>query len=139
MITEEEFKSLTEDLETVGHYTPSVRDMFRFLVEKKGYMRVDPENPKAWKGYAMVKVNKGEPFNLGTLEYFPEAGRFEAAIEEILTSNNAADDLLYREMARKEFGLDLQLTSTSFTAQFVVSLPVKELVAEHEKYKTLTK
>ncbi len=136
-MTEEEFKSLTDDLETVGHYTPTVRDMLKFLAEKKGYMRVDSENPKAWKGSAMSKKNKGSETNLANLEYFPEAGRFKEAIEELLTANEGGEDMtIYPRMAR-EFGLELQMTFTAFSSQFVVTLPETELVAEYEKYKAL--
>lgn len=136
-MTEEEFKSLTEDLETVGHYIPTVRDMFRFLAEKKGYMRVDPENPKAWKGSAMSKKNKGSETNLVNLEYFPEAGRFKEAIEELLTADEGGENMtIYPRMAR-EFGLELQMAFTAFTAQFVVTLPEAELISEYEKYKAL--
>lgn len=137
MISEEEFRNLSEDLETVGHYTPTVRDMFRFLAEKKGYMRVDPENPKVWKGSAMVKKNRECKPNLANLEYFPEAGRFEAAIEELLTANEGGEDMtIYPRMAR-EFGLELQMTFTTFTAQFIVTLTPDDLISEYEKYKAL--
>lgn len=136
-MTEEEFKSLTDSLETVGHYTPTVRDMFRFLAEKKGYMRVDPENPKAWMGSAMAMMNNGKNPDLANLEYFPEGGRFEAAAMELLTANHGSEDLtVYPKMAR-EFGLELQMTFTTFTAQFVITLPAEELIAEFEKQKAL--
>ena len=136
-MTEEEFKSLTDDLETVGHYTPTVRDMFRFLAEKKGYMRVDPENPKVWKGSAMAKKNRGSETNLVNLEYFPEAGRFEAAIEELLTANEGGEDMTIYPRIAREFGLELQMTFTAFSAQFIVTLTPDELIAEYEKYKEL--
>jgi hypothetical protein len=136
-MTEEEFKELTGSLETVGHYTPTVRDMFQFLVDRKGHFRVDPESPKVWRGYAGVKLNKGQDVGGLDLGYFPEAGRFEAAINELLTANTGSEDMtIYPKMAR-EFGLDLQLTSTPFSAQFVITLPAEELIAEHEKHKAL--
>ena len=138
-MTEEEFKELTESLETVGHYTPTVRDMFQFLVDRKGYFRVHPESPKAWRGYAGVKLNEGEDAGGLDLDYFPEAGRFEAAIREILCSKTMMDGKVisqYEDLA-KGFGLELQLTSTTFTAQFVITLPAEELIAEYEKYEAL--
>ena len=105
-MTEEEFKELTESLETVGHYVPTVRDMFQFLVDRKGYFR---------------------------------AGRFEAAIREILCSKTMMDGTVisqYEDLA-KGFGLELQLTSTDWSAQFVITLPAEELIAEYEKYEAL--
>ena len=150
-MTEEEFKSLTEDLETVGHYTPTVRDMFQFLVDRKGYFRVDPENPKAWRGYAGVKLNENQLLvegqdadysywdMLAPLDYFPEAGRFEVAIRELLSIKTMLDEKVisqYEDLA-KGFGLELQLANTAFSAQFVITLPAEELIAEYEKYEAL--
>ena len=138
-MTEEEFKELTGSLETVGHYTPTVRDMFQFLVDRKGYLRVDPESPKVWRGYAGVKLNKGQDVGGLDLGYFPEAGRFEAAIRELLSNKTKLDEgdkSPYEDLAN-EFGLELQLTSTPFSAQFVVTLPAEELISEHEKHKAL--
>ena len=138
-MTEEEFRELTESLETVGHYTPTVRDMFQFLMDRKGYFRVDPENPKAWRGYAGVKLNEDQDAAALDLDYFPEAGRFEAAIRELLSIKTMLDEKVtsqYEDLA-KGFGLELQLPSTSFSAQFVITLPAEELIAEHEKYEAL--
>ena len=150
-MTEEEFKELTESLETVGHYTPTVRDMFQFLVDRKGYLRVDPENPKAWRGYAGVKLNENQLLvegqdadysyweMLAPLDYFPEAGRFEVAIRELLSIKTMLDEKVisqYEDLA-KGFGLELQLANTAFSAQFVITLPAEELIAEYEKYEAL--
>ena len=150
-MTEEEFKELTESLETVGHYVPTVRDMFQFLVDRKGYFRVDPENPKAWRGYAGVKLNENQLLvegqdadysywdMLAPLDYFPEAGRFEVAIRELLSIKTMLDEKVisqYEDLA-KDFGLELQLTNTAFSAQFVITLPAEELIAEYEKYEAL--
>jgi len=140
-MTEEEFKELTESLETVGHYVPTVRDMFQFLVDRKGYFRVDPENPKSWRGYAGVKLNEGQDASDLHLDYFPEAGRFEVAIKELLSIKNIIfihEKVIsqYEDLAR-EFGLELQLTSTNWSAQFVITLPAEELIAEFEKYEAL--
>ena len=138
-MTEEEFKELTGSLETVGHYVPTVRDMFQFLVDRKGYFRVDPESPKSWRGYAGVKLNEGEDAAGLDLDYFPEAGRFEAPIRELLSIKTMLDEKVtsqYEDLA-KGFGLELQLTSTSFSAQFVITLPAEELIAEYEKYEAL--
>jgi hypothetical protein len=152
-MTEEEFKDLTGSLETVGHYVPTVRDMFQFLVDRKGYFRVDPENPKSWRGYAGVKLNENQLLvegqdadysywdMLAPLDYFPEAGRFEVAIKELLSIKNIIfihEKVIsqYEDLAR-EFGLELQLTSTNWSAQFVITLPAEELIAEFEKYEAL--
>jgi hypothetical protein len=138
-MTEEEFKELTGSLETVGHYVPTVRDMFQFLVDRKGYFRVDPENPKAWRGYAGVKLNEGQDSSDLHLDYFPEAGRFEAAIRELLSIKTTLDEKVisqYEDLA-KGFGLELQLTNTTWSAQFVITLPAEELIAEFEKYEEI--
>ena len=138
-MTEDQFKELTGSLETVGHYTPTVRDMFRFLVDRKGYFRVDPENPKAWRGYAGVKLNEGQDSSDLHLDYFPEAGRFEAAIRELLSIKTTLDEKVisqYEDLA-KGFGLELQLTNTTWSAQFVITLPAEELIAEFEKYEEI--
>ena len=138
-MTEEEFKDLTGSLETVGHYTPTVRDMFQFLVDRKGYFRVDPESPKSWRGYAGVKLNEGQDASDLHLDYFPEAGRFEAAIRELLSIKTTMDEKVisqYEDLA-KGFGLELQLTATTWSAQFVITLPAEELIAEFEKYEAL--
>lgn len=150
-MTEEEFKELTESLETVGHYVPTVRDMFQFLVDRKGYLRVDPENPKSWRGYAGVKLNENQLLvegqdadysyweMLAPLDYFPEAGRFEVAIRELLSIKTMLDEKVisqYEDLA-KGFGLELQLANTAFSAQFVITLPAEELIAEYEKYEAL--
>jgi hypothetical protein len=139
MISEEEFKSLTEDLETVGHYVPTVRDMFQFLVGRKGYIRVDPENPKSWRGYAVVKLNEDQDVSSLHLDYFPEAGRFEAAIRELLSIKTMmfeGEKSQYEDLA-KGFGLELQLTNTYWSSQFVITLPAEELIAEYDKYEAL--
>lgn len=137
MITEDEFKTLTEDLETVGHYTPTVRDMLQFLANLKGYLRVDMDSPETWRAYAGVMRNQLKETAPDNLDYFPQGGRFEAAINELLTANWGSQDMtVYPKMAR-EFGLDLQMTFTSFSAQFVIKLPDEELLAENEKYEAL--
>ena len=138
-MTEDQFKDLTNSLETVGHYTPTVRDMFQFLVDRKGYFRVHPEDPKGWRGYAGVKLNEGEDAAGLDLDYFPEAGRFEAPIRELLCSKTTMDEKAtsqYEDLA-KVFGLELQLTRTDWSAQFVITLPAEELIAEFEKYEAL--
>ena len=138
-MTEDQFKELTESLETVGHYVPTVRDMFQFLVDRKGYFRVDPESPKSWRGYAGVKLNEDQDAAGLDLDYFPEAGRFEAAIRELLSIKTMLDEKVisqYEDLA-KDFGLELQLTSTNWSAQFVITLPAEELIAEFEKYEAL--
>ena len=138
-MTEDQYKDLTDSLETVGHYVPTVRDMFQFLIDKKGYFRVHPEDPKGWRGYAGVKLNEGEDAGGLDLDYFPEAGRFEAPIKALLCIKTMMDEEAisqYEDLA-KGFGLELQLTSTDWSAQFVITLPAEELIAEFEKYEAL--
>jgi hypothetical protein len=42
----------------------------------------------------------------------------------------------YEDLA-KGFGLELQLTATTWSAQFVITIPAEELIAEFEKYEAL--
>ena len=43
MITEDEFKDLTDSLETVGHYDPSVKDMLDHI----------QSSPVKWAGFSV--------------------------------------------------------------------------------------
>lgn len=80
MITEDEFKELTDALEGVGHYDPSVKDMITHI----------RDSDSKWVGFSIEytsteirgehkyrdKVKSVKAINL------PEAGRFEKAIYE---------------------------------------------------------
>jgi hypothetical protein len=137
MISEEEFRNLTDDLQTVGAYCPTVRDMFIFVSEKKGLLRVDPENPKSWKGYAMVRSVPTKDFMKTIIGSFPEWGKFREAIEEIFKSTDDDKTSNYVEMAASEFGLNLQVVVTTFEAYFILTLPNDEIRKEFEKQKEL--
>ena len=77
MITEDEFKDLTDSLETVGHYDPSVKDMLDHI----------QSSPVKWAGFSIeyatrlseVNVFKQEIEKVKALN-IPEIGRFEKAI-----------------------------------------------------------
>ncbi len=76
MITEDEFKDLTDSLEVVGHYDPSVKDMLTHI--RDSY-------PK-WVGfhvhYKEVKPEECHSEIIST--NFPGSGRFEKAIWEFM-------------------------------------------------------
>ena len=78
MITEDEFKDLTDSLEVVGHYDPSVKDMLTHIRDSNvkwvalsvEYLKI--QEPAEYK-------SEIKPTN------FPGSGRFEKAIHEFAT------------------------------------------------------
>ena len=78
MITEDEFKDLTETLEVVGHYDPSVKDMLTHIRDS---------NSK-WVGLSVEYLKIQEPAEYQSeikSTNFPDSGRFEKAIREFAT------------------------------------------------------
>ena len=76
MITEDEFKDLTETLEVVGHYDPSVKDMLAHIrgsyAKRVGFsVHFREVKPAEYK-------SEIKPTN------FPGSGRFEKAIWEFM-------------------------------------------------------
>jgi hypothetical protein len=76
MITEDEFKDLTDSLEVVGHYDPSVKDMLTHIRDS---------NVK-WVGFSFhyKEVNPAEYESEIEPTNFPGSGRFEKAIREFV-------------------------------------------------------
>ena len=77
MITEGEFKDLTDSLEAVGHYDPSVKDMLTHI--RDSYPQ--------WVGFHVhyKEVNPAEYKSEIISTNFPGSGRFEKAIHEFAT------------------------------------------------------
>ena len=92
MITEDEFKDLTETLEVVGHYDPSVKDMLTHIRDS---------NVK-WVGFSFhyKEVNPAEYESEIEPTNFPGSGRFEKAIHEFATRPDKFSSVL-EEMGMK--------------------------------------
>jgi hypothetical protein len=92
MITEDEFKDLTETLEVVGHYDPSVKDMLAHIrgsyAKRVGFsVHFREVKPAEYK-------SEIKPTN------FPGSGRFEKAIHEFATRPDKFSSIL-EEMGMK--------------------------------------
>jgi hypothetical protein len=92
MITEDEFKDLTETLEVVGHYDPSVKDMLAHIrgsyAKRVGFsVHFREVKPAEYK-------SEIKPTN------FPGSGRFEKAIHEFATRPDKFSSVL-EEMGMK--------------------------------------
>ena len=150
MIEEEEFRSLIDTLETVGHYVPTVSDMFRNIRDQKNLLYVDPEDPQSWKGYVLARtkeildpdssplssLEKKMIFSLD-LDLFPGGGRYEDAIGKILESTGTAGETHYVELAA-HFGLRLIPGSETYREKsFVITLPPDEMKEESKIYQKL--
>lgn len=110
-ITDEAFKDLTDSLEAVGHYDPSVKDMLT-------HIRVSDSK---WVGFSIEytsteiggghkyrdKVKSVKAINL------PEAGRFEKAIYEFAADPDKFSALI------EETGMNLT-NSTEFTGREII-------------------
>ncbi len=77
MITEDEFKDLTDSLEVVGHYDPSVKDMLTHIRDSYpkwvGFHVKYPKTPNPEECHSeIISTN------------FPGSGRFEKAIWEFM-------------------------------------------------------
>ena len=77
MITEDEFKDLTDSLEVVGHYDPSVKDMLTHI----------RDSDAKWVALSVEYLKIQEPAEYQSeikSTNFPDSGRFEKAIREFL-------------------------------------------------------
>ena len=92
MITKDEFKDLTETLEVVGHYDPSVKDMLAHIRDS---------NAK-WVGFSVHfrEVKPAEYKSEIKPTKFPGSGRFEKAIHEFATRPDKFSSIL-EEMGMK--------------------------------------
>ena len=122
MITEDEFKDLTDSLEAVGHYDPSVKDMLTHI----------KASPGKWVGFTIEYDTKLQPYPRQSEEVKPseeeiftvktgnlsESGRFEKAILEF-----AADPDKFSPLA-EEMGMRIENNKTSFSHEvIIVKLP----------------
>ncbi len=112
MITEDEFKALTDSLEVVGHYDPSVKDMLTHI----------KASPGKWVGFTIEYTSTpiGEEHKhrdkilavlTGNLQ---ESGRFEKAILEF-----AADPDKFSSIA-EEMGMRIENTKTSYSHEVII-------------------
>ena len=116
MITEDEFKALTDSLEAVGHYDPSVKDMMTHI----------KASPGKWVGFTIeyTSTSIGEEhkhrdkIHAVLARNLSESGRFEKAILEF-----AADPDKFSSIA-EEMGMRIENTKTSYSHEvIVVKLP----------------
>lgn len=106
-ITDEEFKALTDALEGVGHYDPSVKDMLTHI----------RDSDLKWVGFSIEytsnairgswKIQRVKVINL------PEVGRFEKAIFEFAADPEKFSDLI------EEMGMNLTDT-TGYTGREII-------------------
>lgn len=101
MITEDEFKDLTDSLEVVGHYDPSVKDMLTHIRDS---------NVK-WVGLSVeyLKIHEPAEYRSEIIKStnFPDSGRFEKAIREFLMHPHKFSSVI------EEMGMKLNDTTIS--------------------------
>ena len=109
MITEDEFKALTDALEGVGHYDPSVKDMLTHI----------RDSDLKWVGFSIEytstvtreyphrKIQRVKAIN------FPEAVRFGKAIFEFAADPDKFSSLI------EEMGMNLT-DSTGYTGREII-------------------
>ena len=108
-ITDEEFKALTDALEGVGHYDPSVKDMLTHI----------RDSDLKWVGFSVEytstairgswKIQRVKVINFPT----SEIGRFEKAIFEFAADPEKFSDLI------EEMGM-LPSDSTGYTGREII-------------------
>lgn len=127
MITPEEFRDLTEALEGVGHYDPSVDDLFRHIAQSD-VVHLDPESPHAWAGWVGISTSGDLPFKVETTPNLYgsfqskrpiEWGRYTKAIQELLR----VDLQLHHETLAQTHGLVFELQGDGWGIQAYISLP----------------
>ena len=122
MISEDEFKALTDSLEVVGHYDPSVKDMLTHIKASPGkWVGFTIEYTSHWGEY--LYSPQGEHKHRDKLHAvlarnLSESGRFEKAILEF-----AADPDKFSSIA-EEMGMRIENTKTSYSHEvIIVKLP----------------
>ncbi len=100
MITEDEFKDLTDSLEVVGHYDPSVKDMLTHI----------RDSDAKWVGLSVEYLKIQEPAEYQSeikSTNFPDSGRFEKAIREFWMHPNDFSTVI------EEMGMSLGIPTIS--------------------------
>ena len=100
MITEDEFKDLTDSLEVVGHYDPSVEDMLTHI----------RDSDAKWVALSVEYLKIHEPAEYKSeikSANFPDSGRFEKAIREFLMHPHKFSSVI------EEMGMKLNDTTIS--------------------------
>ena len=118
MITEDEFKDLTDSLEVVGHYDPSVKDMLTHI----------RDSDAKWVGLSVEYLKIHEPAEYQSeikSTNFPDSGRFEKAIREFWTHPNAFSTVI------EEMGMSLSITNKTSVirpTEIIIFKDLKETV-----------
>ena len=143
MITPEEYRDLTDSLEGVGHYDPSVGDFFRHL-SQSDIMHLDPESPHAWAGWVGIYTSADKPLEVETTPklygFFQskrpvEWGRYTKATQELLRVDLQSD----HEALALTFGLEFELKGDGWGVQVFISLPKEEQEKYSKEYGKLLK
>jgi hypothetical protein len=108
MITEDEFKDLTDSLEVVGHYDPSVKDMLTHI----------RDSDVKWVALSVEYLKIQEPAEYQSeikSTNFPDSGRFEKAIREFWMNPNDFSTVI------EEMGMSLSNTNkTSGPTEIII-------------------
>ena len=135
MITPEEFRDLTDVLEGVGHYDPSVGDLFRHI-NQSDLIHLDEDNPQSWVGWVAFYTSGDKPFEV---EFSPKSiphyvkrpiewGRYTKAIQELLRVDLKEE----HEALAKTHNLEFELQGDGWGLQVMISTP-KDLRNEYFK------
>lgn len=135
MITPEEFRDLTDALEGVGHYDPSVGDLFRHI-NQSDILHLDEDNPQAWVGWVAFYISGDKPLEA---EFSPksinhrakrpfEGGRYTKAIQELLRADLKEEN----EALAKDHNLEFEYEGDGWGIQVMISVP-KDLRNEYLK------
>ena len=121
MITEDEFKDLTDSLEVVGHYDPSVKDMLTHI----------RDSDAKWVGLSVEYLKIHEPAEYQSeikSTNFPDSGRFEKAIREFWMHPNAFSTVI------EEMGMSLSITNKTSVirpTEIIIFKDLRETVYSH--------
>jgi len=134
MITPEEFRDLTDALEGVGLYDPSVDDLFRHIAQSD-VVHLDLDSAQAWTGWVGFSTTGDKPLEVEmSPKALPTLGakrpiedkRYSKAIQDLLR----VDLQLHHETLAKTHGLVFELQGDGWGIQAFISLPKKT----HDEY-----
>ena len=116
MITEDEFKDLTDSLEVVGHYDPSVKDMLTHI----------RDSDVKWVALSVEYLKIQEPAEYQSeikSTNFPDSGRFEKAIREFWMNPNDFSSVI------EEMGMSLgSKNKLSIVPEIIIFKDLRETV-----------